>query len=232
MMNKGKPGVLLFFDALDNLFELDDENAGRVVKAVIRYAETGDCAVFENVGERLVFRALKDNADRSDELYTKRAAHGNYMTLCRKAKAEGVEPVTFSEYLAAYPDFPQQDANSKSTASAQQVYSKLTNQTEPKQKPNRTVTEQKPFAPPAAEQVLKKDSGCPDGRKTGNAGSRPGAVNGGTCGETPYARAGKSSVKWQAQQHGHITDPLMLAAIRKLSLLQPEADGTEEADSR
>lgn len=63
-------GCMFFGDSLNLLSYLSDAEAGKVIKAVVRYYLTGEePSGLEQTGERMACDALRGNVDRSLERY-------------------------------------------------------------------------------------------------------------------------------------------------------------------
>lgn len=64
-----KESFLLFTDHLQLVEELSDEQAGKLMKGVLRYASGDDGVVFSDGITRVVFKAIKTSIDRANEKY-------------------------------------------------------------------------------------------------------------------------------------------------------------------
>lgn len=66
---EGPQGCLLYTQSLKMLSYLNDDQAGRVIKAAVGYFLTGELPELEDQAERMVCESLRDNVDRSLERY-------------------------------------------------------------------------------------------------------------------------------------------------------------------
>ena len=63
MMNN--KGMFFFYDWMDLFDELDDAEVGRVVKAIVHYAQSGEMEEFSDRGLRIVMKSMKASIDLS-----------------------------------------------------------------------------------------------------------------------------------------------------------------------
>ena len=63
MMNN--KGMFFFYDWMDLLDEFDDAEVGRVVKAIVHYAQSGEMEEFSDRGLRIVMKSMKASMDLS-----------------------------------------------------------------------------------------------------------------------------------------------------------------------
>lgn len=95
MADKAKrPGVMLYFDDIKPAINrMDDEQCGRLLRAIVSYAETGEKPEIDGM-EGLVFDMLIPKIDRDGERYEE--SRENVCCLCPGAeKGRGSIPAYF-----------------------------------------------------------------------------------------------------------------------------------------
>ena len=98
-MDKSKrPGTMIYFsDIKPALNRMDDAQCGRLLRAIVWYAETGEQPELDGV-EALVFDMLIPKIDRDGERYEESREQRQYAVYCRETKKKGEQPLTISEW--------------------------------------------------------------------------------------------------------------------------------------
>ena len=65
---QGNPYVPIYFDWLEQTQDLDPEEKGNLIDAVILYASGHECDHLLNGGAKIAFRFLKGQIDRNDKI--------------------------------------------------------------------------------------------------------------------------------------------------------------------
>lgn len=99
MENKSKrPGVMLYFaDIKPALNRMNDEQCGRLLRAIISYAEDGEKPELDGI-EALVFDLMVPKIDRDDERYEESREQRQYAVYVRKKKKYGETFLPFPEW--------------------------------------------------------------------------------------------------------------------------------------
>ena len=106
-IKKNKDTVLLFMEIRDSIDFLTDEDAGRLFKAILAYAEEGVIPDFQ--GPLMsVFSLVKSQIDRGEEAYIEKCIKNRINSLKRPVmqkklkemmEAEGITPGNTDEFL-------------------------------------------------------------------------------------------------------------------------------------
>ena len=93
-----RPGVMLYFDALrPALKRLDDAQCGRLLRAVMDYAEHGVLPELDAM-TGLAFDLLVPKIDRDAEQYAESCEQRQYAAYSREAKRRGEQPIGMPEW--------------------------------------------------------------------------------------------------------------------------------------
>ena len=83
----GMKSFIVFCDRLNELEMLTDEQAGKLMKALFRYASTGDViSDSEDVAVKLIFSVMKSAIDENCTKYNNRCEKNRQIALEREAK--------------------------------------------------------------------------------------------------------------------------------------------------
>lgn len=97
-----RPGIVVYFDVLDILDELTDEESGQLFRAILKYAATGEIPEFSDRGLRMIWKEQQRKIDRDIEKYEEKCVKSAYSTYCRECKRAEIEPLAFEEWRARY----------------------------------------------------------------------------------------------------------------------------------
>ena len=93
-----RPGVMVYFsDIKPALNRMDDAQCGRLLRAIVYYAETGTQPEIDGI-EALVFDMLISKIDRDGERYEESREQRQFAVYCREAKRRGEQPLSISEW--------------------------------------------------------------------------------------------------------------------------------------
>lgn len=99
MVDKTKrPGIMIYFDDIKPaLNRMDDEQCGRLLRAIVSYAETGKKPETDGV-EGLVFDMLSPKIDRDGKRYDESCEQRRYAVYVREKKKHGEAFLSFDEW--------------------------------------------------------------------------------------------------------------------------------------
>lgn len=96
---KDRPGVMLYFDHQECIEELSDEEAGKLIKGTLQYAQKGTVPQFAG-GLKLVWLMLKPRLDYDAQRYYKLCRQKSYAVYCREQEKKQLPKQTFDEWQA------------------------------------------------------------------------------------------------------------------------------------
>ena len=100
MNNKtdNKPGVMIYFDIIPLIEEMNPENAGQLFLAILKYAQYGEVPSLSGLA-RSVWPFIKSLVDRDSRRYDIARKKKQWATYCRDAKRRDEEPLDFDLWL-------------------------------------------------------------------------------------------------------------------------------------
>lgn len=93
-----RPGVMLYFDMLEPIRVLSDEDKGRLLVAILEYGKVGALPEFDGM-LALAWGFVKPKIDRDLEEYERTVLRRQYATFCRERKKKNEPEVSFEEWL-------------------------------------------------------------------------------------------------------------------------------------
>ncbi|MBP3411926.1 MAG: hypothetical protein J6K89_01570 [Oscillospiraceae bacterium] len=93
-----RPGIMLYFDILDPIRVLPDEDKGRLLVAMLEYGKDGTAPSFSGM-LALAWGFVKPKIDKDEEEYNLSVLRRQYATVCRERKKKGEPEITFDEWL-------------------------------------------------------------------------------------------------------------------------------------
>jgi len=156
---------MLYFDILEPIRVLPDEDKGRLLVAILEYGKDGTAPEFEGM-LALAWGFVRPKIDRDLQEYERTVLRRQYATFCRERKKKGEPELSFEEWLLSHnhhmispdaPDGPWYPATATAPAA-----------TPPTATATNTITITNPAAAPgaqalaaaAAERKLKKLNGA------------------------------------------------------------------------
>ncbi len=115
----GRPGLMLYFDTVPVFERLSDEDAGRLIKAVLAYASTGELVPLDGT-LALLFELIRPRIDRDAEKYeqaVQKRKYGGYKKTCLDRDETPLEYEVWLEHARACTSMPTAAATS-TTATA------------------------------------------------------------------------------------------------------------------
>ena len=98
-----KPGVMIYFDILETLRRLSDEEAGILFRAIMEYGATRQMP--DLPGPLVILWPLiQMRLDFDDQRYRETTQKRRYATYCRDQKNRGQTPLPFSQWLQEVAD--------------------------------------------------------------------------------------------------------------------------------
>lgn len=97
-MAKNRPGVMLYFETLQAIDELDAEDVKQIMSAILHYCRDGEEPVFRGIPAAL-WHLIRGGLDRDGERYSKKQLRGNWLVYCRKCKRQDKSPLSFDDWV-------------------------------------------------------------------------------------------------------------------------------------
>lgn len=95
-----RPGVMLYFDLWPSLKRLNLEEKGRLLEAILEYAQWSAQPDFgEDLALALVWDFVRPRIDRDGERYEDTVQKRRYAVYIREEKKKGREPLDYEEWL-------------------------------------------------------------------------------------------------------------------------------------
>lgn len=98
MGNKGRPGVMLYFDVRPCIKRLTTEEKGQLFEAILDYGELGVFPEFEGM-LGIAWDFISPRLDRDSEAYGLKISKSKYAVFVREVRKHGQEPLSFEEWL-------------------------------------------------------------------------------------------------------------------------------------
>ena len=102
-MAGSRPGVMLYFETLQAVEELEAEDAKQIMSAILRYSRDGEAPAFRGTLAAL-WSLIQSSLDRDGTRYGEKQMRGLWLTYCRKCKSIGEDPLGFDEWASIQQD--------------------------------------------------------------------------------------------------------------------------------
>lgn len=102
-MAENRPGVMLYFETLQAIEELEAEDVKQILSAILHYCRDGEEPVFHGMPAAL-WHLIRNGLDRDGKRYNEKQLRGNWLTYCRKCKSNNTVPLDFYEWVAERAD--------------------------------------------------------------------------------------------------------------------------------
>ena len=89
-----RPGIMLYFDILEPIRVLPDEDKGRLLVAMLEYGKEGIVPDFSGM-LALAWGFVKPKIDKDKDEYNKTVLKRQYATFCRDRKKKGEPDIPF-----------------------------------------------------------------------------------------------------------------------------------------
>lgn len=93
-----QPGVMLYFDILEPIKVLPNEDKGRLLVAILEYGKLGIVPEFDGM-LALAWGFVRPKIDRDREEYNRSVLRRQYATACRERKKKCEPEITFDEWV-------------------------------------------------------------------------------------------------------------------------------------
>lgn len=92
-----RPGIMLYFDILDPIRMLPDEDKGRLLVAMLEYGQSGVLPEFSGM-MAMAWGFIRPKLDKDGEAYENSTLQRKYATFCR-SRPKNLPKITFGEWL-------------------------------------------------------------------------------------------------------------------------------------
>lgn len=155
-MAETRPGVMLYFETLQAIEELDAEEAKQIMSAILHYCRDGEEPAFRGM-PAAIWHLIRNGLDRDGERYNEKQLRGHWLTYCRKCKEAGTTPLGFDEWAAERADNDTSPLVERTVDNAVNV-SQPTTSTAPSSSPSssstgRVCASHPRFVPPTLDEV-------------------------------------------------------------------------------
>ena len=116
----GRPGFMLYFDTAPAFERLSDEGAGRLIKAMLAYASTGELVPLDD-NLALLFELIRPRLDRDAEKYeqtVQKRKYGGYRKACLDRGETPLEYEVWVEHARACTSVPTATATPTAAVTA------------------------------------------------------------------------------------------------------------------
>ena len=93
-----RPGIMLYFDILEPIRVLPDDDKGRLLVAMLEYGKMGTVPEFDGM-LALAWGFVKPKLDKDSEEYNRTILKRQYATFCRDRKKKGEPDISFEEWM-------------------------------------------------------------------------------------------------------------------------------------
>ena len=101
-----RPGIMIYFDIVRSLEDLNDAEVGQLFRALLEYGQTGVLPDFQDRALRTVWRQLQARADQDAAKYSKKCLDSRFAVYCREAEKKGQIPLPRDEWAQLQPQDP------------------------------------------------------------------------------------------------------------------------------
>lgn len=102
-MEGSRPGVMLYFETLQAIEELEAEDAKQIMSAILHYSRDGEPPTLQGT-LAAVWSLIRSGLDRDRSRYGEKQVRGFWLTYCRKCKSVGDTPLSFEEWVSSQHD--------------------------------------------------------------------------------------------------------------------------------
>lgn len=102
-MEGSRPGVMLYFETLQAIEELEAEDAKQIMSAILHYSRDGELPALRG-SLAAVWSLIRSGLDRDKARYGEKQIRGIWLTYCRKCKSTGETPLAFDEWVSTQYD--------------------------------------------------------------------------------------------------------------------------------
>lgn len=102
-MEGSRPGVMLYFETLQAIEELEAEDAKQIMSAILHYSRDGEPPALQGT-LAAVWSLIRSGLDRDRRRYGEKQVRGLWLTYCRKCKSSGETPLSFEDWVSSQHD--------------------------------------------------------------------------------------------------------------------------------
>ena len=102
-MEGSRPGVMLYFETLQAIEELEAEDAKQIMSAILHYSRDGEPPALQGT-LAAVWSLIRSGLDRDRSRYGEKQVRGLWLTYCRKCKSSGETPLSFEDWACSQHD--------------------------------------------------------------------------------------------------------------------------------
>lgn len=95
-----RPGFMIYFDIASALSKLTDEEAGKLFKAIMDYATSGNVHELDGICG-FAFEVIRPRIDRDREAYEEKCKKNSYTAYVREAKRKGNSYLSYDEWISS-----------------------------------------------------------------------------------------------------------------------------------
>lgn len=93
-----RPGFMIYFDIAPALSKLTDEEAGKLFKAIMDYATSGNVHELDGICG-FAFEVIRPRIDRDKEAYEEKCRKSSYSTYVRECKKRDEQAMSYEKWL-------------------------------------------------------------------------------------------------------------------------------------
>lgn len=100
-MAANRSAIMLYFDTAEAVARLTDADCGKLFKAMLHYAMTGEIPTFDGVLE-FAWAFIQPKIDADGDRYNRKVLSSKYAAYCREQKKHDRKELSFEDYLEQY----------------------------------------------------------------------------------------------------------------------------------
>lgn len=104
-----RPGVMLYFDLAPMLVRLSDEQRGKLLMAIVDYAQSGNRPEPDDIVLHVLWPFIEQRIDTDAQVYQEKVTKSRYAAYCRDARRAGEEPVSYDCWLTTHANEDTED---------------------------------------------------------------------------------------------------------------------------
>ena len=94
---KQRPGFMLYFELVGALGSMEDAEAGRLLKALMAYAQYGEVQELTGLAA-FAFEVVRPRIDRDNEAYQEKCRKSAYAAYVRDVQRQGESPLEYEDW--------------------------------------------------------------------------------------------------------------------------------------
>ena len=98
MASRTRPGVIIYFDMRPAIERLSDEQRGKLLMAILNYAERGEITELDDM-TGMCFDLVRPKLDYDENRYERAVAQRRYAVYVREAQKRNDTPLSFDDWL-------------------------------------------------------------------------------------------------------------------------------------